>query len=285
METYAFAALAAALYGSGLVTTYGGLRHMESLAGARVSIPTAALLFWLAAPFLDWSGWHWEAVGLFVLVGLFYPAAVTLLTFVGSRRLGPTVAGTIGSTTPLFAVAGAAVVLGEWPAGRELLATAIIALGTMTLARSGTAADRASTRSALWMPWSGAMLRALAQVLSKAGLALWANPVVAGLIGYTVSSVIVWTAGLVLSRGKPAVFNPRGVMWFALTGALNGGAVLAMLLALMTGPVTAVAPIVATFPLFTLALSALVFRQERLRARLVIGVALTVGGVVLLLAK
>ena len=103
MQTFNLALLAAALYGTGLVTTYYGLRHMESLAGARVSIPTAALLFWLLTPFVDFSGWENQAVVLFALVGLFYPAAVTLLTFVGNRRLGPTVAGTIGSTTPLFA--------------------------------------------------------------------------------------------------------------------------------------------------------------------------------------
>ena len=57
MQTFLLAFLASALYGTGLVTTYFGLRHLPSLAGARVSIPTAALLFWALSPaFMDWSG-------------------------------------------------------------------------------------------------------------------------------------------------------------------------------------------------------------------------------------
>ena len=285
MQTFAFALLAAALYGTGLVTTHYGLRHMPSLAGARVSIPSAALLFWLLSPFLGWSGWQWQALGLFALVGLFYPAAVTLLTFAGNRRLGPTVSGTISSTTPLFAVLGAALFLGEAPGIREYAATAFIVLGTMALSKPAAGVTPAASRSALWMPWSAALLRALAQVLSKAGLALWPNPFAAVITGYTVSAVIVWTAGMFVSGSGASAFNRRGVPWFVLTGVLNGTAVLSMYYALTTGSVGAVAPVVATYPLFTLALSATLLRRERLSARLIGGVVLTVAGVVILVAR
>ncbi len=286
MQTFALALLAAALYGTGLVTTHYGLRHMESLAGARVSIPSAALLFWLLSPFcIDWSAWVTPAAALFALVGLFYPAAVTLLTFAGNRRLGPTVAGTIGSTTPLFAVLGAALFLGEAPGIRELAATAIIVLGTMALSRPAAGPLPAAARGALWMPWSGALLRALAQLLSKAGLALWPAPFAAALVGYSVSAVIVSAAGRRLPGKTGAAFPRRGVAWFVITGVLNGAAVLAMYYALTTGPVQVVAPVVATYPLFTLALSALLLRHERLTVRLVGGVTLTVAGVVILLAR
>ena len=55
--------------------------------------------------------------------------------------------------------------------------------------------------------------------------------------------------------------------------------------ALNTGPVYVVSPIVATYPLFTLGLSAAFLRHERLTRRLIGGVVLTVTGVVLLLAR
>jgi len=258
---------------------------MPSLAGARVSIPSAALLFWLLSPFLGWSGWQAQALGLFALVGLFYPAAVTLLTFAGNRRLGPTVSGTISSTTPLFAVLGAALFLGEAPGIREYVATAVIVLGTMALSKPTAGVTSAASRSALWMPWSAALLRALAQVLSKAGLALWPNPFAAVITGYTVSAAIVWTAGMFVSGNGASAFNRRGVPWFVLTGVLNGTAVLSMYYALTTGPVGVVAPVVATYPLFTLALSATLLRHERLNARMIGGVVLTVAGIVLLLAR
>jgi len=285
VQTFALATLAAALYATGLVTTYYGLRHLDTLTGARVSIPTAALLFWLAFPFMDTAGWMAPAVAIFALVGCFYPAAVTLLTFAGSRRLGPTVAGTIGSTTPLFAVLGAALFLGEALGARELAATAAIVLGTMALSKPAVSDIRSASRSALWMPVSGALLRSLAQVLSKAGLAFWPNPYVAALTGYTVSTLFVWVAGMWVTGSRAPAFNRRGVAWFALTGALNGSAVLALYYALATGPVQVVAPVVATYPLYTLALSAIFLKHDWLDARLIGGVMLTVAGVILLLVR
>jgi len=49
------------------------------------------------------------------------------------------------------------------------------------------------------------------------------------------------------------------------------------------GPVTLVAPLIATYPLVTVALSALVLTNVRITARLVAGTALAVGGVILIL--
>jgi drug/metabolite transporter (DMT)-like permease len=285
VQTYVQAMVAAALYGTALVTTHFGLRYMNTLTGAKVSIPTAMVMFWILSPFMDSSGWEVQAVVVFALVGLFYPAAVTLLTYEANRRLGPTVTGTIGSTTPLFAVLGAAAFLSEALGIRELAATACVVLGTMALSKPPGETTTARPQAALWMPWSAALLRALAQVLAKGGLVLWPNPFVAALLGYSVSAVVVWTAGTLVPGGAAPAFNCRGAGWFAVTGLLNGAMLLSMYAALATGPVHVVAPIVATYPLFTLALSAVLLRQERLSRRLIGGVALTVAGVVILLAR
>lgn len=285
MQSVACAVTAAALFGAALVTTHSGLRHMDALSGARVSIPTATLLFWLSAAVFDWSGWRASAAGIFALVGIFFPAVVTLLTFASNQRLGPTVAASIGSTAPMFAVLGAAVFLSEPLGGRELIATAIIVLGSMLLSKPDDVGAGGGPRAALWLPWSAAVLRALAQVLSKAGLALWPNPFAAALVGYTVSAAAVWAAPALDPRRRAFACNRNGAVWFALTGALNGAAVLLMYYALNTGPVYIVSPIVATYPLFTLALSALALQEQRFGRRLLGGVALTVAGVVILLAR
>lgn len=279
----AYAVLASALFGTALLTTHCGLRHMDALSGARVSIPTAALVFWLLAPFRDLSGWLGAAAGIFAAVGIFFPAAVTLLTFAANQRLGPAIAGTIGSTAPLFAVLGAALFLSEPLGLRELTATAAIVLGSVLLSRPDGAHATGQQHAALWLPWSAAVLRALAQVLSKAGLALWPNPFAAALIGYSVSALAVWGAPALNRRGAALQFKRNGAAWFALTGVLNGAAVLSMYYALSCGPVYIVSPIVATYPLFTLVLGALTLRQ-RVNVTLATGVALTVAGVVMLLA-
>ena len=283
MQAILYAALSAALFGAALVTTHSGLKYLDTASGVRISIPTATLLFWLLAPFVDLAGWQAAAIGIFVLVGLFFPAAVTLLTFAANRRLGPIVTGTIGSTAPLFAVLGAAVFLDEVLGLRELSATSLIVLGSVALSRPHGVDTRERQQEALWLPWSAAALRALAQVLSKAGLALWPNPFAAALVGYTVSSAAVWAVAL--GRSTRLEFNRRGAIWFAVTGILNGVAVLCLYRALSTGAVVLVSPIVATYPLFTLMLSALALREERLSGMLITGVALTVAGVIVLLVQ
>jgi len=277
------ASLSAALFGAALVTTHSGLRFLDARAGARVSIPTATLLFWLLSPTLDIAGWQAAALGLFALVGLFFPAAVTLLTFESNQRLGPNVTAAIGSTAPLFAVLGAAALLAEPVGMGALAATALVVIGTVALARARGTGSGARATGAWWLPWSAALLRALAQVLSKAGLALWPNPFAAALVGYTVSSAAVWSP-LAARRDAARAFTREGLAWFAATGLLNGTAVLALYHALNSGPVYLVSPISATYPLFTLVLSALFLRGERLSGALVGGVLLTVAGVVLLLA-
>lgn len=279
----ALAAVAAALFGAALVTTHSGLRYLDAAAGARISIPTATVLFWLIFPFAELTGWHLTAAALFGLVGVFFPAAVTMLTFEANRRLGPTVTGTIGSTAPLFAVLGAAVFLAEPLGGRTLGATALIVLGLVALTRPILDGSRERRRGGLWLAWLAAVLRALAQVLSKAGLALWPHPYAAALVGYTVSSAAVWSTAL--RGGSPPAFNRIGLAWFALTGTLNGAAVLSLYSALNHGPVSLVSPIAATYPLFTLALSALLLRGERLTGAMMAGVVLTVAGVAVLVTR
>ncbi len=66
-----------------MIASNVGLRHMSARAGVTVSVPSAAVLFWLALPaFID------PAL-----------AAVTLLVFESNARLGPTPGGHPNSPT------------------------------------------------------------------------------------------------------------------------------------------------------------------------------------------
>ena len=67
-----------------------------------------------------------------------------------------------------------------------------------------------------------------------------------------------------------------------VVGICNGLGMLAMYAALNRGQVSVVSPLVATYPLFTLALSAIFLREEKFGPRVLLGVALTVAGVVVL---
>jgi drug/metabolite transporter (DMT)-like permease len=80
-------------------------------------------------------------------------------------------------------------------------------------------------------------------------------------------------------------FHGPGLWYFMLTGILNGGAVLLMYAALSGAPVAVVAPIVATYPLVTALVSALVLREEALTLRMLGACMLMVGAIVWLLVS
>jgi drug/metabolite transporter (DMT)-like permease len=283
LESAGWALAAAAGLGAAMVTTRQGLRHATPLAGAAIGVPSTTLMFWCLAPFLlDTGGFDLAAAGIFALVGLFFPAAVTLLTYSGNQRMGPTVTSSISCTTPLFALSGAILFLGEALTVSNVLGTAAIVIGMLALTSTDGARPRSWPLWAIALPFAAAAIRALAQVLGKAGLALWANPYAAGLIGYSVSAVVI----LVAARcGAPReATDRRATPWFVASGLLNGASVFLMYTALAKGQVSLVSPIVATYPLFTLALSLLFLRHDRIRARLAAGALLTVAGVAVLLA-
>src|SRR6266508_679471 len=110
----ALALLASAFLGTAVVIANVGLRYLDPARGALVSIPSTTLFFWLLAAFLfRGEGWNATAFAIFAAVGLIFPALVTFLNFASNRLAGPTVAGTVSSTTPFFAVLGAILFLGE----------------------------------------------------------------------------------------------------------------------------------------------------------------------------
>ena len=283
LESALWAVTAAAGLGAAMVTTRLGLRYTTPLAGAAIGVPSTTLMFWCLAPFLlDTGGFNLTAAGIFALVGLFFPAAVTLLTYTGNQRMGPTITSSVSCTTPMFALSGAILFLGEALTAGNVLGTAVIVLGMLVLTWSGGTRARSWPLWAISLPFAAAAIRALAQVLTKAGLTLWSNPYAAGLIGYTVSAAVI----LIVARagGAPKVTDRRAVPWFVATGFFNGSSLFLMYVALSKGQVSMVSPIVATYPLFTLALSMLIPRHDRVTPRLAAGAVLTVAGVAVLLA-
>ena len=280
-------ALASALfYGLGLTLTQSGLRHVAPAAGAAISIPTSALMFVAAAPIgLAGTTPVWTALPVFAAVGLLFPAAATLITFEANRRLGPVITGSLGNLAPVFAVLLAFVLLGEPLRLGHMLGLAIILAGVLALTGPRV---RPSTGWASWsvlLPLVTAALRGFIQPVIKLGLAVWPSPFAAVLVGYLVSAAVVVTAlRLRTGRWRPAA-SARGFAWFAGVGVCNGLAVLLMYAALARGPVTIVSPLVATYPLVTVAASALARHTVGDQMRVTLGAALTVVGVALLLVS
>src|SRR6266705_4018999 len=276
------ALVASAFLGTAVVIANVGLRYVDPARGALVSIPSTTLLFWFLALFLfRGEGWNAAAFAIFAAVGLIFPALVTFLNFSSNRLTGPTVAGTISSTTPLFAVLGAILFLGEPLSPAAAAGTAAIVLGVVALTARG-AGPRSWAAWVILLPLAGAAIRGGAQAAVKGGLVLWPDPFIAALVGYCVSSVTVFAANRACVPRTNTAIDRRGIFWFIAVGICNGLGVLAMYAALNRGQVSVVSPLVATYPLFTLLLSALFLREEKFGVRVLLGVALTVAGVVVL---
>ena len=279
-----FAFASASLLGAGVVTTQFGLRTVEPLSGASISVPSFTLLFLLASPLiLAGEPVVWRGLPIFAAIGLVFPALLTLLTFASNRALGPVVTSTLGNLAPLFAVALAIVLLHEslhaLQFGGLVIAVAGAVIITVTRPR-----DFGGWRSwALLLALGGALLRGVVPPIVKLGLEIWPSALWACLIGYLMSSLVVLSVERVRNGSFVADAPWPGRFWFAVTGVCNGLSALTLFAAVRNGPITLVAPIVAIYPLVTMLLSAITLHHVRITPRIVAGTMLTVAGVALVL--
>ena len=269
--------------GAGFVLTQFGLQRMAPWVGAAISIPTSTLLFWCLAPiYVNPGEASPKAVVLFACVGLFFPGSVALLNFESNRLLGPNIAGTLSSMTPVFAVLLAVVILDERVRAPQLLALAASVVGISLMYRVHVNLSGSS----LWLlvlPLASSAIRGVIQPIVKLGFEWWPNLIAAVVVSYTVSSTVLIFYALARARGAIPAIDPRGALWFGAVGLCNGLSVLAMYAALKSGPVIVVSPLIAGYPLVTLLLSRTFLRQEVVGPQLIAGVGGAVCGVILLL--
>jgi uncharacterized membrane protein len=278
---YAFAS--AGFLGAGVVLAQLGLRTVDPLSGAAISVPSFTVLFLLLSPLvLQGEPVVWRGLPVFVAIGLFFPASLTLLTFASNRALGPVITSTLGNLAPLFAVATAVVLLHE-PLEPPQLLGLVVAIAGAAIITVTRPRDLGWRSWALLLPLCSALIRGVVPPIVKLGLAVWPSALWACLIGYVTSSLVVLTVQRV-RKGSFIVQAPRaGLFWFAMTGISNGLSALTLFAAVRNGPITLVAPLAAIYPLVTVALSAMVLRHIEITPRIVAGAALTVLGVVLVL--
>ena len=284
MNPIALALVSAALFSGQAVLSRRGLNHLDPQIGSTIAIGTAAAIFWVLAPFsMELAFWRSPALWFFILSGLFQPTLTMWLAFEANRRMGPTLSATISSVTPIFATAGAVAALGEtltWPVFLGTLGT-VGGVAIISWSRPGL---RSWPLAALGFPLGAALLRSTTFLFGKMGLELLDSPHFAATVSFTVSfglslSVFLWRA----ARG-PVPVPLRGVLWCALGGCCVSGAILSMYTAIAGGLVVVVAPLINTYPVFTLIL-VLAFRQERVGLRVAGGVLLVAAGVALITAR
>ena len=261
--------------------TQFGLRYIHPLSGAAISVPSFTIVFLLLSPFLlHGQTIEWHAVPIFAAVGLVFPAALTMLTFASNRALGPVVTGALGNLSPLLSVAVAVVLLHEPLRALQFAGLLVAVLGVLAITVTRTDDMRDWRTWALLLPLGASVVRGVIPPIIKVGLEIWPNPIAAGLTGYIFSTLTVLTVERIRT-GRFIVQAPlTGKLWFALNGICNGIGTLLLYAALGAGPVSLVAPLYATYPLFTVGMSLMFLGNVKITWRLIAGPLLTVGGVV-----
>ena len=272
---------AACLFGVATVISKRGLMTVDPQSASLVIIGTVVVLYLATSPlWMRAEDWFTPGFWIFVLNGFMHPFLSMYLALEATARTGPTVAATLSATAPLFASFTAVAFLGESVNAWISVGTVATVMGVMTLSWSPRGAG-ALLRITLLFATGAAIVRGLNHTLGKFGLESMPNVFMAGFVSFTVSfccALLVYR----LRTGTLIVRLPRaGLGYLVATGALIAGAIVCMYGGLVTGQVVVVSPIIAAYPLFTL-LTALMFKQERLSAKLALGVFLVVGGVVLI---
>lgn len=224
---------------------------------------------------------------IFLIAGVASPGLARTLLTMSVRGIGLSRSVTITNAAPLFSVIIAVVALGERPTAWVYLGTLLVVGGVSMLScnpRSGAwdEADRKSAWPYFLFAVLSCVLLGVALSLRKAGVSILPS-LSLGLSATAVGTLIVLGLWCPFLPPEERLRVSRRDFWHLLSSALfTSLAQLSMLAAVQRGPVSTAAPLISTTPLFTLALSWVLFRGvERINLRLVAGVVLVCAGAAL----
>ena len=225
---------------------------------------------------------------LFIGIGLIRPALSANLGTAGIRFLGPTLSGTLSSTSPFFGVSLGAFWLGERVTGPIVAGTIGIFCAIIILAQRGSNVVRDWPVWALALPIGAAVIRALGHAINKFGMGYIPDPYFATLLGFTTSALVTVFAQFIPIKKNTSknIFHRKGlqiagIAWFIAGGIMYAVAVLSLNKALIIGEVVTVVPIVSCNPIFTMLLSIFIFRNEKIKPPTVLALALVLPSVMM----
>jgi drug/metabolite transporter, DME family len=285
----ALALTAAWSWGFSAVLVRMGLRHVSTSLGTLVSLAAGLVFTGLlvaalqASQLLDASREAWL---LFGMIGILNFPAGRFFNYMAMGRLGVGRSTPLLSSAPLFAVIIAVAVTGEELRLQTALGGALILMGLfVTLssrAQGGPAPDIGDRRrviAGVTFAFSAAIAYGSSQVLTRHSVSDLAPPLVGSFIALLWGTVGFGLLSARSIRDRGSDFS-RGAMLFGGAGIFSAVGVMLMFQALSRGEVVVISPVLATNPLFTLIMAALMLRGvERITVTVVAGAVLVVAGV------
>lgn len=264
--------------------------------GLRYSTPLTATIVSLAARTATLGGavaltggiprYAQLALMIFVFLGVLQ-SAISLLTFIGLQKIGTSRSQPLRNSYPLWSAAIAIAFMDERAGIAVLGGTLLVVVGVVLISwKPETARSNYRWWHVLYSLGAG-FLAGVAFPLRRYGLTITDEPVFFSAVIAVVSLLGAMPFTLWGRSDQRLVWHPRSVMHFIWSGFFEALGALLTLVALTTGQVVIVSPIVATTPLFSVIISLIFLRgKEQVTGKTILGtIAVVVGTIAIALGK
>lgn len=266
-----------------LFAVYGwlGLRHSTPLTATIVSLAARTITLGMAVIlFGGVPGFVIKALVVFIILGLMQ-TVISLLTFIGLQKIGTSRSQPLRNSYPLWSAVIAITLMGESAGVAVLIGTLSVVAGAVMISWKPEAAPPSYRWWHVGYSMAAGLLAGVAFPLRRYGLTITNEPVFFSFVVAIVSLIgaipyTLWTTG-----ERRLIWQRRAVIDFFLSGFFEALGALLTLMALTTGRVVIVSPIVATTPLFSLLISQIFLRgKEKITTITVLGTIAVVAGTI-----
>ncbi|HWH76089.1 MAG TPA: DMT family transporter, partial [Candidatus Binatus sp.] len=266
-------------YAVALVSARAGMRYSTPTTVTLVSILMQNVLLW-SAVFVT-GGVHWvplTGILLFTVVGIFQ-LGVRLLAYTGVEKIGASRSSALQSVSPLFSATIAILVLGEQTSTLIILGTVLVVLGIVLVSWKP---DRPLTSFRRWhllLPIGAACLTGMNHPIRRYVLTMANEPLFFSALMGSVSLVGFLIYFVLSPKSQRLVWNRDAIGPFLTTGLSETMSILCIITAISLGRVVIVAPIAASYPVWSLIFAGLTLRDvEPLNWKIITGILSVVAG-------
>ena len=281
MSPQALALVTSISYAGALICSRLGLKYSTPTTVTLVSILVQNLVLWTAVFFL--SGIppvSWVSVTLFGIVGVFQ-LGVRLLAYTGVLKIGASRSSALQSINPLISFTIAIVVLKESATVLTLAGTLLVVAGVVLVSWRAEQELLSFRWWHLLLPIGAAILSGVNHPMRRYALSLSNEPLFfSAFMGFV--TLIAFAGYMTISSQEPRLVWDRRALWpFVCTGIFETFSIFLIIKALSIGPVVVIAPIAATYPVWSLIGAKLFLKDvERIGLKAAVGILSVVGGTV-----
>lgn len=273
------ALITSVFYASALVSARAGMRHSTPATATLFSIVIQNVLLW-AAVFLT-GGVHavpLAGILLFTLVGIFQ-LGVRLFAYTGVEKIGASRSSALQSVSPLISATIAISVLGETTSALIILGTLLVVAGIVLVSWKPERQIAGFRRVYLLLPLAAACLTGMNHPIRRYVLTMANEPLfflaLMGLV--SLGGFLVYM--MLSPRSQKLVWERHALGPFIITGLSETVSILCIITAISLGRVVIVAPIAASYPVWSMILAAIFLRDvESVNWKVVVGIVSVVAG-------